>query len=632
MKYMQWLRSRPFQITAPVLVDMPHYAPLVAQLAAFALGDFARGRAQAAVAIRGTRSEREAIRSLHRHFVAHATKSRIPPSITTTNSIQRVLTIAERWHPETRLVVALYVLANVERDDLDAWVEINTGAERVATCIEQIVRELDLLTTDTHKVACAPFIPMLLDAPHPEQGRQVRMHALGCSVCRERIAALATAAGLLRTAIEQRFPRGNFAMDEQHASIPPIASRWTNTSRIGVLVVLIIAVCFALTGRAAPRVERTAPLLRPQIVLERALARFDTPRLDGILHERYQMYTGRPLEIERYTDSQRLQVRLNVSDIEQRQPILDLVVAENRLRYTLWVDGTAITTTVENPHVSELVPLLRMLPEGGALRSFPAMHMGMDVELLSAALRNGATFLGTTTTLGNPAYIMSYIDAESQQQIVLTIDAATYALLRATNIGTGARATTQVLWLAQTVEQIPEAPPRTFDTGVGTYQHNLPNPRHLAYGAFSNVHLDDVSSYYGFMPVPEAIPIGTSLAYLREDSQAGVLQLYEGPRITVGLITAPPPLPSISLKKLAFHTGDTYWDILRDDEDVTHVEFIRNTDPTHRSHLYVWHATMSKAERRIYVETVVKSIQWIEQGSGGTLGQRFEEPSVAASR
>ncbi len=631
MRYMQWLRSRPSQLIAPTLVDMPHYAPLVAQLAAFALGDFARGRAQAADAIRATGSEREAIRALQRHLVAHTTKSRIPPSTSATNSIQRVLTIAERWHPTTRLVVALYVLANVERDDLDPWLEINTGSERVATCIEQVAHELGLLATDTHKVACAPFTSTLLDAPHPEHGRHVRMHALGCLACREHIAALATAAGLLRTAIEQRFPRGSFAMDEHHASVAPKASRWTNTSRIGVLVAIIVAVCFALTGRAAPRVEQTAPTLRPQIVLERALARFDTPLFDGILHERYQMYTGRPLEIERYTDSEQLQVRLSVSDIEQRQPILDLVVAKNRLRYTVWGNGTATTTTVENPHVSELVPLLRMLPEGGALRSFPAMHMGMDVDLLSAAVRNGATFLGTTTTLDNPAYIVSYIDAESQQ-IVLTIDAATYALLRATNIGTGARATTQVLWLAQTVEQLSEAPPRTFDTGVGTYQHNLPNPRHLAYGAFSNVHLDDVSSYYGFMPVPEAIPIGTTLAYLREDSQAGVLQLYEGPRITVGLITAPPPLPSISLKKLAFHTGDTYWDILRDDEDVTHVEFIRNTDPTHRSHLYVWHATMSKAERRIYVETVVKSIQWIKQGSGGTLGQRFDEPSVAASR
>jgi hypothetical protein len=369
-------------------------------------------------------------------------------------------------------------------------------------------------------------------------------------------------------------------------------------------------------------------------LIDRALHRLDPGTGSGILHEQYQIDTGpEAILAERWIDNQKPQrMRLILKRMSDGLRLLDLTTdGRTRLEYTATAPGedkTSTTASIDNPRVADLMPLLRQLPATGAIGSFPSSNIPYDLTLLGNARHSKPTLLGTTTELGRPAYLLTYAAPDEGQRIVLTIDAETAGLLRATGAAAQSNGPAEVLWQAHTVEIVPAPPAHIFDLHEAEAGPSLPDPRHLLLRPFSNLTVAEVGQQYVTFPVPVGLPAGTSLAYLRGADFFGALQVYEGTWTSAVLVTPLSEFPPRLGRPFENRLGAILWRRIRTDSirGVTQIEFAPQAEPFRRSQLYLWHAFLAEDDREAEALRILEGIRWLSSDQVAKLDGRFIAP------
>ena len=613
----------------------PTYAAALVQLAFFATGDVEAGHALAARALATTSTSRDAVRAIARRLPR---KTRAWPTrqvierveSEAKNTIGRLAALA-RWTPRERLALALYLVGGVPRRDIGEWVD-SVGLEERLVGLVATAAGIAPLTAPDENDACHVFAGSMLDVDDPDLGRNLRLHMLGCTRCVERVVATRAVLRAMRDMVERFFP----PEPPRHvlrAGIPARRKRQAaRLARLALACLLVFAVTLGIAwsseSRAGTARSERATVTAAALV-DRALNRFSGEQRSGVLHERLHMGEGTDaLVIERYTDYQpphRMWLTL-------QKPGDDTLLLDLRTDggTRLWYrgqnpGGTPTTVSIDDPRINEMQPLLRNLPAVGPLGSFPSARARTDVTLLAAATTANPTLLGTTTFAGRPAYLLSYVDEQEAERIVLTIDAETATLLRATAATAAGNGSSTQLWQAEIVEIVtPESAP-SFDLPPAVASDEVPNPRHLLLQPFSNIRLGTLLGQHAVIPMPLELPPDTSLAYLRNGNLYGIVQVYEGAMTTVAIVSnyyhmfTPPPEP------LTERAGSTRWRVAREDtaRSVTQIEFAPARGAASRALLYVWHAQLGDRERLELATRVLEMLRWPTVKEAATLEERF---------
>ena len=532
-----------------------------------------------------------------------------------------------------RLALGLHLLFGVPRHELDRWLGTPTPAEQATHFVMEVGHAIGLIPPVADEPACQAISSKLADVDDVERGRAVRLHLLGCEHCRTRAEGVRRTLHLLREAIDVLFPARQPLPRLQET--PPVAriGRGTKVLRLGGTSAAALLAALLIIWRPAPTV---APRVQERVtaagLIDRALHRLDPGTASGVLHEQYQIGTGPgALLSERWIDNGNPQrMRLTLKRVSDGLKLLDLTTdGRTRLQYTATGDDQSSTTTsIDNPRVADLMPLLRQLPATGAVGSFPPSNMPFDLTLLENARHLQPTLLGTTTELGRPAYLLTYTEPDEGQHIVLTIDAQTSGLLRATSAAGQAHGSVEVLWQARTLEMLPAPPEHIFDLREAEPDASLPDPRHLLFRPFSNMTVAELGRQYFTFPVPAGLPEGTSLAYLRGADFFGALQVYEGTWSSAVLVTPLSEFPPRLERPFEKRLGTTLWRQVRNDavRGVTQIEFAPQDEPFRRSQLYVWNALSSDADRDAEALRILANIQWLSSDQIAKLDGRFVAP------
>ncbi len=540
-------------------VHEPAYASTLVQLAFFATGDVDAGQALAASALATTSTPMDAVRAVARRLPR---RTRAWPARPVMERVEaeakdslRLLSTLARWTPRERLALGLYLVGGATRRDIGELVESVRLDERLAALMEAAAGIEPFPASDENAV-CHVFAGSMLDVDEPNLGRNLRLHMLGCVRCTERVAAMRAALRPLRDILERFFP------PEPPRYVPGgriLLRRRRQAARLARLALACLVV-FAVTLGIARSSESRAGTSRSgrvavtaAVLLDRALNRFGSEQRSGVLHERLRMGQGTDaLVVERYTDYQaphRMWLTLHKPGDEAL--LLDLRTdGDTRLWYRgRNGDDPPTTVSIDNPRIREMQPLLRNLPAVGPFGSFPSARVRADVTLLAAARSFDPTLLGTTMFAGRPAYLLSYVNEQQAERIVLTLDAETATLLRATTASAEAQGSSTLLWEAEIVEVIEPGSAPSFDLPPPAPGDEVPNPRHLLLQPFSNIRLSSLLEQHPVIPMPSELPPDTSLAYLRDGKLYGIVQVYEGAMATVAIVSSyyefftPPPEP-----------------------------------------------------------------------------------------
>ena len=640
---MQLPRFFPRQDELPA-APPPPYAPTIVQLAHFAVGDVETAHRLAAEALATTSSPRDAVRALAellpRKMGSWPAAKEIPE---TPESALELFSKVASWKPRERLALVLHLVARLPHQELDDWTGAGEITDRLPEIVDEPLHSSGKRPDSADSPACRLFAHSLLDVDDAEHGRNLRLHTLGCANCAARAEALRTRLSMLRESIQRVFPPElpRYAVRARRRAVGR-GQRW-QLRRISAACLVVLAVVLWL-GRptASPALTRQAdsvPITAATLV-ERALNRVEAGPDVGTLHERARMGQGaEALVVERYT---RLQaphgMSLTLREAASGLLLLDLRTdGATRLWYSAKQRGGEPTTvSIDDARIGDMQPLLRNLPAVGSLGSFPSVRARSDIALLGAARSAGATLLGTTEVTDRPGYLLEYTDRRAER-VVLTIDAETATLLRATTAPNGARGASQVLWQAEVVEIIPEAAAPELEIPPIAADDAIPNPRHLLLQPFSNTRLSDLKQQYADIPMPSRLPADTALAYIRDGSLYGLIQVYEGPWATIAILSNYDDLSMQPPQQLTERTGSIRWRVLLDDpvRSMTQFEFASADDPADRSWLYVWHGQMDDQERLVLATQVLETISWVTPKEAVDLEEWFvpagaseQEPSL----
>lgn len=608
----------------------PPYAATLFQLAYLATGSAERTDLLALAALERAHGEGASIQALA--GLLASTDHELPASPAAdeagrpTQDRAVLLKRLEELSPLDRLALGLHIILGVPRGEIDQWLGIPGAAARTGAWIVETGDQLRLLPDGGAGNECRALAFDLVDADDNVRGREVRLHLLGCACCQARVEALRESLAALRRTLEALFP----ARLPQRAVVTRPRDQRNRQRRLQQLATIeVVAVVFLLLAfRPAPSDRSSAPQrITADELLDRALHRLEPGRFDGVLHERFRARTDTEDVLgERWisgSDPQRL--RLVLKRGKDQGAMLDLVAdGDRRMQWSAESTDNKTSGSVENRQVKALMPMLRVLPAGGTIGSFPSQHMSFDFALLGVARREGATLLGTTQTGGRAAYLLAYTDPAATRRVVLTIDAQTAALLRATASAVEGRSSAATLWETDLVELLPAAPAQIFQIASAT-SHELPEPRHLLLTPFSNMQDDNLARQFSAFPVPDQLPAGTALAYLRNADLFGAVQLYEGGWTTALILSPLVFVPSRPAPALDQRTGDTLWHVVRNDakEDITIVDFAPADGSTIRSHLYLWHAYLTPEERQRAALEVIRSVRWLGSKELAAIGDRF---------
>ena len=617
------------------------WAPEVVRVARCAINDRAQADALALRALDAAATQNAAIRNLAAAVMSMpvAASAAAPPVPGDEHPDDaRLDQFIRGLSPLDRLGLTLFLTMNVPRGGVDGWLGTDGLAERLAVIVDVAGSELGYLPADT-PAECRPFRRNMIDVDDPAAGRRLRLHLLGCEHCVTALPGIKRTQKALRawferceTPLAAELPTAD--PGRSHARLPAILAS-PSSRRIAAVCTLVILVVGLLVARPA-RSSRPAAstTITAREILDRAL-NHHMARPAGVLHERFRIGTETgSLQGERWIDYRPPHaLRLIVRAPDARAPLLDLATdGAYRLHYTARMGSLAPAgVTIEDEEVAAIQPLLRQLPAVGQLGSFPPLHRPGAHELLRNALRANPLLLGSATVLERPAYLLAF--AQGSDQVVLTVDAETSALARATVVRGEGRSSSTVLWEAEQIELLAAAPSGTFDTGEGQTHDSLPNPRHLLLDPFSTLRLRDVARSYFRVPLPAERPAGTTLAYLRTVDFFGLVQAYEGEQASVAIVSSPPAYPVRPLTRLERQSGRTYWRVVEDDPDrqLTEIVFAPDDDLRRRSWLYVWHADLTDGERLAAAERIIDSITWVDDIEAAAYERRFVSPPAGGT-
>ncbi len=548
----------------------------------------------------------------------------------------RVLSVLGEWDAPARVALGLWLLWNIRRDELDAWLGTRGMGDRITEFVGYVGEGLDMVNKPGEQPSCPEVAPDLIDAHEPQVGRAVRLHTLGCEPCRRRAAGLRLTEQVLRNALDAFF-----------RAPPPanLASRVARRRRDLRLVFnlpwqpLLIAVAALVfyVGVVRKPAATAAPLPPPVSatdLIDRALNRFSvTPPHDGVLHERVWLNDGGAhFLIERWYDyGPRERTRITVRRAESESPLLDLGFdGIGRVAYEVDTGmDPRRDALIRRDDLQQLAPLFRQLPAVGSFGDRIVPQRYLDINLLAAARRGNPTLLGTSRWRGRPAYTLMSTTNDGER-MSLTVDQATLSLLEArlTPAVSGTVSPRRV-WQAELVEVLPpKAIGRTtFELTAREEIMPLIDPRQFA--ALPTDYSDlETAAEVTPLPLPEVLPEDLVQAYLRHSnySRSAIVQLYEGRWSTLA-IAAPRRVEPWRYPRLdqSFAKG-RFADVPHGLPETTIIEFVLNDQPGLRMRLYLWHALATDEERTALSRTLLESLTLVDRDNIERFRDRFVSP------
>jgi hypothetical protein len=540
----------------------------------------------------------------------------------------RLLSVLGEWSACERLALGLYLLWDIPRDQLDAWLGTRGMSAAVAELIAHVGDSLDLLNLPDDDLPCASFKTDLLEAHESHAPQPLRLHLLGCHACRAHAAGLRRSMQLVRHALDVFFRQP--APDNLAARAVTLRQTirqpiYLPTTLLPVLVVVLLMLGLVLRPQAAPTAAQGEHLsLSAADVLDRALDRFASASQHGVFHEQALVGSGEhAMVIERWFDDWR-DVRITVRPPTGNQPFFDLSSDGKS-----WVSyrstppvGPADDALVQGDDIKQLLPVLRQLPFVGSFGSMPVDQQSLDVALIAQARRPPPALLGTTQWNDRPAYLLSSKQPDNTR-LLLLVDRQSFSLLRAQIVAPNAVAPLTV-WQAQVVETLKSAPMGTFEPlSNRTVQRPL-NPRHIAPSEATAA----LASFTPYMrvPIPTALPEAALTSYLHalDGPSFGVLQVYESEWSTLAIVT---PRIGFSLfprkqPEHPFRYG-RYATSTSSASQVTMVEFVLDDEPERPNLVYFWHALADEAEREQMLAEMLNSLEVADQTTVDRYAGRF---------
>lgn len=548
----------------------------------------------------------------------------------------RLLSVLGEWDAEERIGLALYLLWDVRRDDLDAWTGATNMDERVRELISYIGEGLRIVEPGGSHDECREIASDLLEANDPQIGRDIRLHTMGCDACRRRVTGLRQTVALLRKALNVFFraplPQ-NFALlidrRQKQRRQEQIRRYWRPA--LGAAVALMLAL--RILAHSEPTAETVQAAVPPNAteLIDQALNRFARQsHPSGVLHERVRVGKDKHVVVvERWYDYRAEQLRVTARRPEQTLPIFDLATdGESWIAYEFNNGaGRPLNVLVRNREIARLMPLLRQLPFVGSFSETVVNQEYMDLTLLAQARQGKAVLLGTTTKQGRAAYVLSSVKP-GFSRTVLIIDRETLSLLEA-RVAPDVAGNTQTerVWEAEVVEVVPRSgiQPNTFQLSPRTTVVTQIDPRQLVLHGGTNLDIQ-TAVRFGVLPVPEFTPGETLIAHLRGTSgfNAATLQMYESEWSTVAIVT-----PRISFRAVPWQELDrtfahgSYTLQTLDLPQATMAWFVLNDTPYQAMQLYLWHALADETEREEMIKQILDSLTLVDSSNANAYHQRF---------
>ena len=285
---------------------------------------------------------------------------------------------------------------------------------------------------------------------------------------------------------------------QQHERIivPNLRARWAQGAlALGVLA--LTAAIILLPSLAARSGGNTTTARTPNVadLIDSAIHRFDrAPLQTGVLHEQYLLARddGSSYLIERWYDyAAPNRLAISVRPAGSNATPLMQISSDGRslVQFRNFFEGPNGAQSLD-VHVAEsearaVLPLLRGQPTLASFGRERGQPSDLGPQYLAQARAAGASLLGTTTLLGRQAFLLTYHteqpptlsrrDTAQPAQVVLAIDAQTYALLDVSLIAEGAaESSARHPIQAQQLEVLADAPDAQFSlpTSADVSQHS----------------------------------------------------------------------------------------------------------------------------------------------------------------
>jgi hypothetical protein len=374
--------------------------------------------------------------------------------------------------PAERLAIGLAYLSGITLDEIDAQIGALPGDTTPADLLTRFrvsaARALDLVPGDADEETLARLDRWLDGLLPEEESIAMRRAALEQAAVRELRDGMIAMRELLPRALPALFavspPRAlterllKIVQGHQRAIVPSLKAR--RAQGVLALGVLALAAAIILLPSLAARIGGNTATMRPPSaaeLIDRAIHRFDRPPLQtGVLHEQYAVARGgSSYLIERWYDyATPNRLAISVRHEGRDGPPLMQVSSDGQslVQFRNFFEGPngarSLDVHVADTEARAVLPLLRGQPTVSSFGRERGAPADLSPLYLAQARAAAAASLGTTTMLGRQAFLLTYRteqppalerrEAAQPAQVVLAIDAETYALLDVALIDEGA--------------------------------------------------------------------------------------------------------------------------------------------------------------------------------------------------
>ncbi|MEO7911763.1 MAG: hypothetical protein ABIV47_19120, partial [Roseiflexaceae bacterium] len=395
-------------------------------------------------------------------------------------------------------------------------------------------------------------------------------------------------------------------------------------------------------------------------LIESAIHRFDrAPLQSGVLHEQYLLArdNGSGYLIERWYDygaPNRLAISVKPSG-NNATPLMQ-ISSDGRsiVQFRNFFEGPngaqSLDVQVSEAEASAMLPLLRGQPTMATFGRERGQPSDLGPLYLAQARAGGASLLGTTTLLGRQAFLLTYHteqppmlsrrDAAQPSQVVLAIDAQTYALLDVSLIAEGAaESSARHPIQAQQLEVLADAPDEQFNlpTSADVSQHSgIASVRFPFIVDEQIISLDDAArrtprTLLAPSQLPDQRMRGLAVAIDNSRDGQNVILLYEGE--FQNLIVLPDALSSdADGSGQERSAGDFRYQIVRSPGFGSGLAAVvyRPDTPDESLTMILNDEYATSEEREATLQSLIASLTPVDTQSLPALRRNFEAPDAAA--
>ena len=415
-----------------------------------------------------------------------------------------------RLAPAERLAIGLAYLAGNTPDEIAAQLGPLLGDTPPADLLTRFrviaARALSLVADDADEPMLAQLDRWLDGRLAEEESIAVRRAVLEQPTIRALRDGMIAVRELLPRALPALFavapPRAlterllKIVQNSERVIGPNLRARWAQGAlALGVLA--LTAAIILLPSLLAGSGANTATIRQPNVaaLIESAIHRFDrAPLQAGVLHEQYMLTRndGSGYLIERWYDyAAPNRLAISVRPAGSNATPLMQISSDGRslVQFRNFFGGPnraqSLDIQVSAAEARAVLPLLRGQPTMASFGRERGQPSDLGPLYLAQARAAKASLLGTTTLLGRQAFLLTYHTEQppalsqgnpaQPAQVVLAIDAQTYALLDVSLIAEGpAESSTRHPIQAQQLEVLAAVPDEQFSlpTSADVSQHN----------------------------------------------------------------------------------------------------------------------------------------------------------------